>query len=119
MQPFHVVTEDGKNFTLLEPVYFTRPSGEIINIPAGSQSDGASVPRPMWVTLPPFGTYWRAAFIHDYLYRCTERSKKDCDAVFKEAMEELGVSELDRVALYEGVHLLGWHAFNEDREKEK
>ena len=42
-------------------------SGLWIVAPAGMITDGASVPRILWTLLPPWGSYSRAAAIHDYL----------------------------------------------------
>ena len=111
-----VKTSDGRNVTLVTEFTYTRKDGCIITIPAGSTSDGASTPPALWPTLPPFGAYWMAAFLHDYLYRCSGVDKAFCDETFLEAMECLGVEDPDRTVLYEGVHLLGWAAFREDRE---
>ena len=111
-----VETEDGRNFTLLAKFTFTRPNGEVIVVPMGAQSDGASTPQAMWNLLPPFGVYWKAAFLHDYLYRYTQRPKDECDMILKEAMEALGVSWLDRDSIYDGVVIGGESAFNEDRK---
>jgi hypothetical protein len=114
-----VETADGKSFTLLEPFLFVRPNGEVIPVPAGAKSDGASTPSALWITLPPFGAYWRAAFLHDHLYRETMLPKEECDDIFKEAMESLGVRWDDLNTLYEGVHLFGWSSFKEDRDQVK
>ena len=112
-----VATADGRNFRLLAAFTFTRPSGEVILVPGGSESDGASTPAIMWPTLPPFGTYWKAAFLHDFLYRCSTKPKDECDAILKEAMRALGVGEIDIVTIYEGVVLFGEESFDEDRRQ--
>jgi len=111
-----VETSDGRNFTLLEPFTFTRRAGGVISVPAGTKSDGASTPRGMWQALPPFGPYWKAAYLHDYLYRDSQYDKDYCDSVFLEAMEVLGVDTIEAHTIYEGVHLFGWSSFREDRE---
>lgn len=110
-----VKTRDGLNFTLAEGFTFTRPNGETVTVPAGATSDGASVPRAMWLTLPPFGSYWMAAFTHDYLYRESPRTKDECDTIFKEAMDFLQVGHVDEFALYQGVSRMGELSFDEDR----
>lgn len=115
VQAFRVESNDGRNFTLVEPVIFTRPCGEEITIPVGAQSDGASTPAIMWPTLPPFGTYWKAAYLHDYLYRYTQRTKEGCDTILKEAMRSLGVGEIDIIVIYEGVTIGGEESFKADR----
>lgn len=115
---FKVSTADGRLFTLLEPVYYIRPStGETIVIPSGATSDGASTPREIWGILPPFGLYWRAAFLHDYLYRNTGRNKSDCDLIFKEAMIECLVPILIATAMYEAVSRGGEWSFDDDRKR--
>ena len=42
-------------------------SGRAITAPAGTITDGASVPQPLWACLPAWGAYSRAAVIHDRL----------------------------------------------------
>ncbi len=111
-----VRTSDGRNFVLAAPFTFTRRDGEAITVPAGAGSDGASTPPELWPTIPPFGLYWQAAFLHDFLYRCTDRPKAECDSIFLEAMEWLGVPNLEAQAIYEGVNLFGEAAFEADRK---
>lgn len=111
-----VETADGLNMVLLESFTYTRSDGKTITVPVGTTSDGASTPNIIWPTFPPFGLYWKAAFLHDYLYRDTGEEKEFCDDTFLEAMESLGVSGIVAHTMYEGVSLLGWHAFSEDRE---
>ena len=110
-----VATSDGRNFVLLEPFSYTSSSGVIINVPAGATSDGASTPREIWPTIPPFGQYWMAAFLHDYLYRNTQLPKAQCDDLFKDAMTSLGCSVIEVDAIFEGVNLFGQENFNDDR----
>jgi hypothetical protein len=113
-----VRTADGHNFTLCEELYFTRPKevgGETITVPIGATTDGASIPREAWDLLPPFGLYWMAAVVHDYLYRCTKRTRFECDLVLLEAMRALGVPELTARTIYNAVDQFGQAAFSEDR----
>lgn len=116
--PWTVDTEDGLNFVLQEPVTYTAADGTVITIPAGTTSDGASTPPALWPTIPPFGAYWRAAFLHDYLYRDTEMPKDRCDSLLREAILSLGVSPVLADTIYEGVHLFGWASFAGDRKAE-
>jgi len=62
----HIEDSRGNVFTLLEPLYC-----EGVTVPAGFESDGASVPRFFWrVVFPPGDRRAiRAAFFHDYVYR--------------------------------------------------
>ena len=111
-----VETSDGRNCVLLEPLVYVRMTGEIITVPAGTTTDGASTPRLLWRLIPPFGRYWPAAVLHDYLYRFTDRPKDVCDSILREAMLSLGVDEVTTETIYEGVNLGGWKAFREDRK---
>lgn len=108
-------TSDGRMFTLLEPLVYTAKSGEVIIVPVGATTDGASTPKVIWNIIPPFGTYWLAAVLHDYLYRVTKRLKNECDSLLLEAMESMGVDLVLREAIYEGVHFGGQVSFDEDR----
>ena len=125
---FSVSTSDGRNFTLANEVQFQSATG-LYRMPVGAQSDGASTPRECWSLLPPFGTYWPAAYLHDAAYRGTleiytetgwekaELDKPACDNLLLEAMETLGVDDLTCRTIYEAVKLAGRQAFNEDRDE--
>lgn len=110
-----VSTSDGRNFTLLEDFTYTSNSGVVYTIPAGSQSDGASTPRSIWVEIPPFGTYWIAAFFHDWLYRYSSFPEATCNTLLLEAMLSLGVNPILAKMIYDGVELGGWSSFKADR----
>ena len=134
--PFHsrndllVRTTDGRNVVLQEPLEFVTDAGRRLRAPAGTESDGASTPAALWPTYPPFGKYWLAAVLHDAAYRDklevmnlagqwvpAHLAKDDCDALFLQAMRSLGVTEADRLILYDGVHFGGNAAFNADRKQ--
>lgn len=123
-----VSTNDGRNFTVLSSIELNTDQGLEYRVPPGSQTDGASTPREMWCSIPPFGDYWLAAVIHDSAYRGTLEykkangdwvpamlSKEDCDTLLLEAMKALGVDEIIRATIYEGVKVGGWKAFRDDR----
>lgn len=72
----------------------------VIVVPKGTISDGATVPRPLWWFLPPWGDLGtQAAVLHDYLCEqldkgtpvngCETRSL--CDHQFYLALVALGV----------------------------
>ena len=109
------MSPDGRNVTLFAPLAYMTKGGELLTAPVGTQSDGASTPRIIWDAIPPFGRYWPACVIHDWLYRDTKRDKTFCDNVLYEAMLALGVDVETAKIIYEGVHLFGWKAFNDDR----
>ncbi len=115
----HVAGSDGQHWTLLEPFAYVTAvfPGELrkLVVPAVTQFDGASTPRSIWHLIPPFGVYWRAACLHDHLYRNTTMRREDADAVFLEAMVALGVDQVTRETIYAAVRVAGEHAFEEDR----
>lgn len=124
-----VRTADGRNFVVQEPIEVVRDDGARFQVPVGATSDGASTPAFMWPKLAPFGLWWLAAVVHDAAYRGTllrlttdnewklaMLPKDECDTLFLDCMSALGVDQKDKDALYEGVHLLGWGSFKEDRD---
>jgi len=111
-----IKTSDGRHIILMESFTYITNAGSIINIPAFIKSDGASVPKIFWNIIPPFGNYWKAAVLHDYLYRYTLYPKKYCDAIFYEAMSSLGVDIEIRKIMFKGVSIGGWKSFKEARE---
>lgn len=113
-----VETHDGHNITLLEPLVYVTEAGETITIPAGAESDGASTPQVIWNQLPPFGTYWLATVLHDFLYRLSSKTQLECDDLLFEAMCSLGVSKFAREAIYAGVRVGGKGAFDQDRREQ-
>jgi hypothetical protein len=63
------IHDDGKHFTLLQPIVYETEFG-VITIPAGFVTDFASIPRFLWSIYPPTGRYQEAAVVHDWLYVC-------------------------------------------------
>jgi hypothetical protein len=87
-------------------------------LPAGFETDFASVPRvPVAYWL--FGdTAHAAAVVHDYLYTTGLFPKATADSVFFEAMKASGVPFWRRWWMYEGVHLLGGAAWTKHRKED-
>lgn len=102
---------------LCEPISYrlTDADGcEVVNVPPRFKTDFASVPRPFWFYLAPWGRHGRAAIVHDFLYQLgavtdpkagtlRRPSKRESDRIFRQAM-----AVLDRVIL-EGAPL--WRRF--------
>ena len=78
-----------------------------VTIPKGFVTDFASVPRFFWRIFPPTGPWCEAAVLHDYLYQKPRCPRFLADALFREAMRELGVPFWRRVAMYYAVRLFG------------
>ena len=109
---------------------FRRPNGDLLTVPAGMQTDLASVPGFLWATLPPDGPYAEAATFHDLCYKSRAQmtwhghvglvsatsgarpyTRADCDEILREGMVALGVPYWKRVAVFEGVRLGGAGGF--------
>src|SRR5438046_10732376 len=61
---------DGRSMTLLNELRYTDPQGAVCIAPAGSQVDGATIPRSRWTLLagPLAATSRNAAVLHDAVY---------------------------------------------------
>lgn len=104
---------DGQNWKVFTPlIYRSALPGIVqpITVPTGFVSDGASVPRPLWWFLPSWGTYSRAAVVHDFL--CTELDagrttivpdRRTADAIFFEAMVDEGTGMTMRWLMWAAV----------------
>jgi len=49
--------------------------------------------------------------VHDYLYQTGERSRKEADDIFKEAMLVSGTAPWKATVMYWAVRLFGWAAY--------
>lgn len=83
-------------------------SGRAICVPQGFPTDGATVPRALWALLPYWGTYSRAAVVHDYLLirlrtgdpHPEAPTRRQADRIFLEAMEVCGTGRIVRTLMY-------------------
>lgn len=100
---------DGRSWCVLTEFDFASEVLErIVRVPAGCETDFASIPRPLWNLLPPTGRYGKAAVVHDFLYRTHgEATRPQADRVFLEGMDVLGVDWFTRHLMYAGVRVGG------------
>lgn len=99
---------------LIDFSYASEKWGLII-VPARDKTDGASIPRFLWVIVgsPWSGKYPRAAVVHDRLCRAQGEiygtdivlTKKQVDQVFLEIMKYCEVSKFKRYKMYSAVRL--------------
>jgi hypothetical protein len=87
-----------------------------VTIPTGFETDGASIPRAFWNILQPFGEYFPAALLHDYLYSKAsngrfETDRWEADLLFLEAMYNLGVPWHTRHVIHSAVRAFGWKSY--------
>lgn len=102
----HQEDERGNVYTLLEPLDYMN-----LHIPAGFESDGASVPRFFWRAVFPPGDpkALHAAFVHDYIYRTHPEgwTKEAADKIFRHLLIGGGVEKWRAELAYLGVKLFG------------
>lgn len=108
-----VALPDPRRFLLAEPLVYAGQY-ETWTVPAGFSTDLASVPDSLTWLAPRYGTYTRAAVLHDYLclrVRTERLPQADADGVFRRVLRELGVSGPRRwlmwAAVRAGSHLSG------------
>ncbi len=88
--------------------------GDIV-VPEGFVTDGASIPRSLWWLYNPFGPWFKAAVVHDFLYRTdTKHSRAESDAIFLEGMRVVGVPRHRRMIMYLVLRVAGWAAWSEN-----
>ena len=83
-----------------------RASNETYIVPAGEETDFASVPRIFVWLIPKYGRYTKAAILHDRLCRLSREgsfSRRDADGIFRQAMRTLDVAFLRRWIMWAAV----------------
>jgi hypothetical protein len=56
------------HYIILEDLVVKLSDENIIKIPKGFTFNGSSSPRFLWWAFPPYGDFFFAAILHDYLY---------------------------------------------------
>ena len=92
---------------LIAPLEYLALDGEVIIVPTGFTTDGASIPCWAWwlIGTPWNGKYSKGAVIHDFLCMSALVTRERADMVFLECMKELGVSEWRRSLMYFAVRV--------------
>ena len=100
-------------YRLLAPLVYRRREWNI-TVPAGFETDLASVPRLPIVYLEWGDRAHREAVLHDYLYcigAVPDIPRSQCDEVFREAMISQGNPWWIYQPMYLGVRLGGWTGY--------
>lgn len=113
---------DCYQWELLAPFEYhlgTYPSSVVLQVPQGTVTDLASIPRVLWTVFPPHGRWAKAAILHDYLYQTATMSRYKADCVFREALQVLGVSKPVCILMYCAVRVFGraYYGKNSNRIK--
>jgi hypothetical protein len=93
-----------------EPFIYTTKAGDVISIPAGYETDFASIPEICGFIMQKDGPYSQPAVVHDFLYGGRIYPRKKCDEILYEAMGDTEVPTpiIDRRLIYDHVRLYGW-----------
>jgi len=117
----------GRLWLLHEPIKYEagfEGSGRVIEIPARYMTDGASIPWPLKIFLAVWGTYGRAACVHDYGYQCLRDgaphpympTRRATDAEFYIAMRACGTRLTLAWLMWAAVRAFGWIAMAGGKE---
>ncbi len=108
----HKSDEMGNVFTLREELSYGG-----LTVPAGFESDGASVPRFFWrIVFPPGDNRaLRAAFLHDWIYRTHPEgwTREAADNLFRKVLATDGVPRISATLAFWGVRLFGASAWED------
>lgn len=114
LTPTPLVPYDDELWIVEHEIQYMSEIGGLITIPEGYITDLASVPKPLWPILPPFGRHSGPAIVHDWIYGLRgqftypAKTRKECDQIFREAMLVKRVHAWKRNAMYWGVRAFGW-----------
>jgi hypothetical protein len=99
---------DGRNLKVMQDFTYVDPQGVRWEVPAGTETDGASVPAAFWIAYPPFtGKYRMAAVVHDRYCQTHERVWRATHKAFYDAMLTAGVDGTTAKLLYGAVYAMG------------
>jgi len=102
-----------KSWILTQDFYFA-DGLYLIRVPKEFEFNLASVPRFLWIIIPPFELSILAPLIHDYIYRTdgivenVKYTRLETDKLFKILMKREGVSNFKANISYLAVRALGW-----------
>jgi hypothetical protein len=98
---------DDDNWIVHRPIRYRTADGRRFTVHPGMHTDFASTPRMFLWFLPRTGRYTKAAILHDYLWReqvpAGQLSLVQADALFRNAMAEMGVPLLRRWIMWTAV----------------
>lgn len=107
LEPTGRFFESRRVYRLMSDFTYTSQKYGIITVPAGFETDFASVPRIFQLFVPVDGRYLEATIIHDYMYENALRTKQEADAILAEGMMVLGVKKWRQWMVNFGVKYFG------------
>jgi hypothetical protein len=90
-----------------------------ITVPAGFETDFASIPKIFMPFLKWRDKFNKAAVVHDYLYSTKEVDRKTADRIFLEGLVILGIPKWKAYLFYIVVRLFGWTHWRKKKQKKE
>ncbi len=109
-----VLPGDDRNWILGEPVVVDVGDGEVVTVPLGFTTDGASIPAiaQRLTGWKPFeGPQRWAGIVHDWLYYQDGYDRKRADKIFRDILRSEGATGFRTAAMYWAVRLFGRAAY--------
>lgn len=103
-----VPLKQGDKWVLYSDLVYNDPEFGLIAIPAGFQTDFASVPRIPIIFEMCGDMGQAAALVHDYLYTEGHTTRAQTDKIFLNILLSTGVGKARSYAMYAGVRSFGW-----------
>ena len=120
LTPLNLQDIDGSRWIVLTPLIYKSKEKVLYCVPAGFETDLASIPRGLWNVLPKTGKWDKGGVLHDWLYRHPgSKSRGEVDDLLREACEACGVGAVARFLIWSGVRTGGWKPWNKYRDEEK
>jgi hypothetical protein len=118
--PFVRAFADGANWMLESPMIYQigKNGADVVIVPRGFITDFASMPQPLRALrdlMPSTDRYGIPALVHDYLYWRQDCTREQADNIMEIALEEAGVSVLERRLVREGLRQFGQSAWDTNR----
>jgi hypothetical protein len=89
----------GHRYRLAQPFRYRN-----VQVPAGFVTNGANIPRPLWIVWPPNRSdFMKAVVVHDYL--CDREKYALADELFRDALQEAGAHRFTVWAFFTAVDL--------------
>jgi hypothetical protein len=110
LTPLRTEQTGPNRWRLIEPFVYQTKSGAFttsIAVPAGFETDFATVPRIPVAGLVAGGAGEKAAVVHDWLYHTKPCSRKETDQMFLDALTEEGEPWWRRYIMYAAVRAFG------------
>lgn len=103
-----LVNNEGKKWKLIEDLVYEDKEHGRITVPAGFETDFASVPRIPVVFELVGDRGHAAATLHDWLYHNENFTRKEVDGILLQALRDTKVGKVRSYLMYFGVRGFGW-----------